>query len=70
MNISHSVPSAPRAVPVSAHLAATGRAVWRFLEACGRSRASAEMLRVADGLQSTHPAAAARLRSAARQNRA
>ncbi len=70
MNISHPVPSASIAVQVSATLATAGRAVWRFLEACGRSRASAEMLRVADGLQSTNPAAAARLRSAARQNRA
>lgn len=77
MNLSHSLPSTSVAAQVSdrfatvrATLARGGRAVWRALEAYGRSRASADMLRVADQLQSAHPAAAARLRSAARRNRA
>lgn len=76
MNLSHPLPStsavqvSDRLATARAALARGGRAVWRVLEAFGRSRASADMLRVADQLQSTHPAAAARLRAAARRHRA
>lgn len=45
-----------------------GKATWDFLEACGRQRASREMLAVAESMQSQHPEAAARLRAAAKRD--